>query len=565
LGLRDEEGDVNRTLFAAIFGALALLIVADISVAYYHIGSVPALGTLSRINNFRAVFTAVTPEGRASGIRPGDVRDLRGLDLVTRYRVLAAEGEAGGIYTVPLERDGRAFDAHVVLQPQGYAILDVFDVAIRLLLVTAGIMLLARGVGIDSFWAGFFVCSLAAAEGFGYRHWGAPILGLTLTTITFAVFYFGLYAGQLFFALALLPRSVPSWLRWSLIPSGWVALIALLAMTAVNFAGVFAWFPLPYVPDTLYFPTQMILITVALVAFAVAAYYTDGRRARAIRWIFWAMLVSQIGPWINFAYSMLGQPLPLHGLTNVSFLALAIVLPYAVLSQRLLTVNFVVSRALVYTLVLTTIVGTFIVLEKIIENAAIGRLPSQAFELIVAVGLGLSFKWIEGWAERIVERVLYRGKMRAEQELNALVEDFPHARDVTGLATRVAREVCRQMEAPFAVVYRESELTYSPIATAGGTEPLPVDADDPVFLRLRSKHTVLHTDDFSTALPRHSAVFPLVVFGAVTGALVVQSRESSEAYDPDELETLKRVAHELAIALLWVERLPASPRAVPAV
>jgi GAF domain len=204
-------------------------------------------------------------------------------------------------------------------------------------------------------------------------------------------------------------------------------------------------------------------------------------------------------------------------------------------------------------------------LEKAIESAALGRIQSQAFELLVPLGLGLSIKWIERWAERIVERILYRNKMRAEHELNALVEDFPHARDVQGLSTRVAREICRQMNASFVCVYRESGLTYSPIAVSGNGESLPVDADDPVFMRLRSKHAVLHTDDFATTLPRHSSVFPLVVFGAVTGALVVQSRELGEAYDPDELDTLKRVAHELAIALLWVERAASPPRAVPAV
>lgn len=553
---------VNRTLFAIIFGALSLLIIADVSAGYYHMGVAPSLGMLTRLDNSRRAFTTVTPQGRAAGIHAGDVLDFRNMDPVTRYRFASRSGEAGAMYLLPLERNGRIIQARITLMPRVTTWLDILDVVMRVLLAAAGILLIARGVERDSFWAGLFVCSLAVASGFGYRFWGGADVNLALRIVVLVVYSFGMWAARLLFPFALLPKTVPPWLRWSIVSSGCVALLAMLAMTITDFAFYFGG--LRATLGNFYFVAEWAVDIIAVVALGVAAVYAEARKARAIRWIFAAMLVSEIGPWINFVYSLNGQPLPLDGLLNVTFIALAIVLPYAVLSQRLLAVNFVVSKALVYTLVLTVIVGVFILLEKTIENAALGRFQSEVFELIVPLGLGLSVKWIEGWAERIVERVLYRNKLRAEQELSALVEDFPHARDVQGLSLRVAREICRQMDAPLTCVYRESGSTYSPIATAGNAESLPVDADDPVFMRLRSKHAVLQTDDFATALPRHSAVFPLVVFGAVTGAVVVQNREFGEAYDPDELETLKRVAHELAIALLWVERARVPDTAVPA-
>jgi hypothetical protein len=170
--------------------------------------------------------------------------------------------------------------------------------------------------------------------------------------------------------------------------------------------------------------------------------------------------------------------------------------------------------------------------------------------------LGFSIKWIEASVERLVEQVLYRDKMRATVELGALVDDFPHARNVGALSGRVAHEIHRLMRSPFVCIYRETESTYSPEAQAGRGEAFPVDADDPVFMRLRSKSVPVHTDDFASVLPRHGAVFPLVVFGTVTGALFAQYRDSGERFDPDELETLRRLSHELAIALLWIERAP---------
>jgi GAF domain-containing protein len=74
------------------------------------------------------------------------------------------------------------------------------------------------------------------------------------------------------------------------------------------------------------------------------------------------------------------------------------------------------------------------------------------------------------------------------------------------------------------------------------------------FSCARSKHAALRNDDLGGALPGHGAVFPLVVFGGLTGALYAAYRESGEQFDPDELKTLERLAHELAIALLWIER-----------
>jgi len=554
---------MKRTLFAIVFGALSFLIIADIAAGYYHLGGAPVLGTRVRVDSSRSVFTAVTAAGTAAGIHAGDILDLRRIDPATRlYLTTGMLGEAGTVYVLPLERDGRIVTARIPFQPQGRLTLDVLDVVMRVLLATAGLLLIARGVERDSFWAGLFAIGLAVFEGFGERYWGAPAVAASVKLFVLTVYTFASFGGRLLFAFALLPKTVPRWLRGGLIATGSAAFVMLCVATVMLIVAVLSGTAVSAAQHSLHYASEWTIDVISIAALGVSALYVDGQRGRAIGWMFGAMLVSQIGPFINFAYSISDKPLPFDGLLNVTFIALAIVLPYAVLSQRLLAVNFVVTRALVYTIVLTVVVGIFILLEKGIERAALGRIQSQAFELLVPLGLGLSMKWIERWAERIVERALYRRKLRAEHELSALVEDFPHARDVQGLSMRVAREICRQMDASFVCVYRESGLTYSPIAAAGNGESLPVDADDPVFMRLRSKHAVLHSDDFATALPRHSAVFPLVVFGAVTGALVVQSRAFGEAYDPDELDTLKRVAHELAIALLWVERAPASAAVV---
>ncbi|HEY1977419.1 MAG TPA: GAF domain-containing protein [Candidatus Baltobacteraceae bacterium] len=550
---------MNRTLGALLVGLITFLCIADIGAGYLDFGQLPNLGTLQRLDPSRSVYTTVTSAGAAAGIRPGDVADLRLVDVTSRYMVASlihASGPAMGAIDVPLLRNGAVIYAHERFERRAPILLDLLDMVMRILLAAAGVFLIARGTAKDSLYAGLFVCSLSVYEGFAVRYWGPPWVPVLMNVFEVTVVAFGVFGARILFAFELLPKLTPRLLRGGLAA---LCAAALIAFTVCSFGDrLGAIFGSTYFTTPQYWITQMLLGYSGVLVFAVAAFYARGRTAEAVRWIFAAMLFSQIGPTANWISGITGQPLLAGGALNITYLALAIVLPYAVLARGLVAVDFVFSRAVTYTLVLSVIVGVFIVAEQIVERAALGRVQSTVLELLVPLLLGFSIKWIEASVERLVEQVLYRDKLRAAAELGALVDDFPHARDVRALSGRVAHEIHRLMHAPFVCIYIETETTYTPAAQAGHGEAFPVNADDPVFMRLRSKHVPVHTDDFATALPRLAAVFPLVVFGTVTGAVFAQYRDSGERFDPDELETLTRLSHELAIALLWIERAPQS-------
>lgn len=541
---------MNRTLAAWLIGFVTFACIADICAGYLDFGRSPTFGTQQRLDASRRVYTSVTASGRAAGIRAGDIVDLRIMDVLTRENH-DSTGPAGATIRVPLLRDGAIVYAHERYEPRPPGILDLLDAIMRVLLAAAGVFLIARGKAKDSLYAGFFVCSLAIYEGFAVRYWGPPWVSVAMEIFDVVVLTAGIFGARILFALELLPKSAPSLRR---------ALAALCAVTFTAFMicsigeRLAVLFGAQLLTPQQYFISQMAVGYSSVIVFAFAAAYAQGRNAAAVRWIFAAMLISQIGPTCNWISAITGHPYLAGGALNISYLTLAIVLPYAVLARGLVAVDFVFSRAVIYTIVLSVIVGIFILAEQIVERAALGRIQSAVFELLVPLILGFSIKWIEAAVERFVERILYRDKMRASAEIAALIEDFPHARDVRALSNRVAHEVHRLMRSPFVCIYSEAESTYTPAAQAGRGEAMPVDADDPVFMRLRSRQTCVRTDDFASALPRHGAVFPLVVFGSVTGAVFAQYRESGEQFDPDELETLTRLSHELAIALLWVER-----------
>ena len=543
---------MNRTLAAWLTAAITFICIADICAGYLDFGSLPNYGAQQRLNPSQRVYTTVTPAGTAAGIRVGDIQDLRLMDVVTRHTEgQHFSGPAGATLRIPLLRDGAVIYARERLERRAPSILDLLDSMMRILLAAAGVFLIARGKAKDSLYAGFFVCSLSIFEGFAVRFWGPPWVSVAMDVFELAILGVGTFGARLLFAFELLPRPAPV-MRRSLGALCVLTFGAFMTCAIGERLGVLFGAQLLTLPQ--YWISQMAVGYSSVLVFAFAAAYARGQNAAAVRWIFVAMLLSQIGPTINWSAGITGHPYPAGGALNISYLTLAIVLPYAVLARGLVAVDFVVSRAVIYTLVLSVIVGIFILAEQIVERAALGRIQSAVFELLVPLILGFSIKWIEASVERLVEQILYRDKMRASAEITALIEDFPHARDVRGLSVRVAHEVHRLMRSPFVCIYREAESTYTPTAQAGRGEAIPVNADDPVFMRLRSRQSCVRTDDFATALPRHGAVFPLVVFGTVTGAVFAQYRDSGEQFDPDELETLTRLSHELAIALLWVER-----------
>ncbi len=558
---------MNRAVLAVVVGLIVAVCVGDISAGYAGIGVAPNYGTRQWLDSERMILTQVNDAGRSAGLRTGDILDMRRLSIRDRMYIRLGYAHAGTVFDCTFLRGGAAFTVREVFAAQpNRGLQDGLDIFLRVLMVASGLLLIARGSDWGSLAAGFGLCAFAVYEGFGLFYPGPLWFALLLQPFNFLS---GLasYAGRFLLGIYLLPHDTPRWIRSgiSVLFGGLFAAYTFFALTRLTL--LFFGTTLLPIPWGFYSGTQVLVSVTVVALFAYVAASARGPQAGTMRVLFAALLISSIGGMINLTYAALGLPSPFDGAFNLAWLAVAFAFPYALLGKRLVAIDFVVSKAAIYAIVLAVVVGVFILAEQLIERAALSRMQSFAFELLVPLVLGFSIKWIEKLAEHLVETVLYRDKLRAERELDALIDDFPHARDVRILAGRVASEIHRNMRAPFVVVYREAGGSYTPVASAGHGQALPVSADDPVFIRLRSKRQPVYAEDFATALPRNGAVFPLVVFGTVTGAMYCHFRESGERFDPDEVQTLSKVCHELAIALLWVERdsapAPALGQAAP--
>ena len=552
---------MNRLVGAAVIGAIVAFYIAVIGAGYAHFGALPPTGTFRPVSSARTLVESVTPAGSALGLRAGDVIDRTRLDLATRQLTYALPrylvGIAGTRYSFDVLRGTGTARVSFVLPPAPNRVLrDSVDIALRIIMLLTGLLLIARGRDRLSLYAGLWFAAFAVSQGYSHTFAAIGPAGVLILTALAPIASVASHGFRVIFAYELLPRAVPRTARVGFLAT-LAFLLALLAFTAIYSAVTRSapWQITSFAITPIGQGVQLALQLLTLVVTGVAASVASADRARSIRIIFWSLLLGMAGAATNSIYILAGANVPLDGALNLAYLIPAVAVPYVLFSRRLAAIDFYVSRAAIYAIVLSVVVAVFVLLESLIERLALGRTESIILQLVVPLALGLSLKRIEHGVEGFVERVLYREKLDAAEQLDALIDDFPHMHGTDVLMRRVVEDVHDLMRCPSAVLYRLEDGNYLPVAESDAASlHAPIALDDAAFVRLRSAHRSIDSTQFRTALPGDGVLVPLIVFGSITGALYCRYRESREHYDPDEIAMLSRLAHELAVAIVWMER-----------
>lgn len=586
-----------RTWVRALNGLIALALAAFLLGSYWPIVKTfdlhrADLGVKGEWTGDHArLITAVRPGGAAdsAGIKPGDVLEFdpnRSDDwILASYREMP-EGFTG---TLPVRfADGRR--AIVTLAPERVAYLPATTDRVALI-VRMCTMTLLMLVYFALLWThpsvmawSLFLGGFSAAP---FRVWVS--------------YYFAFAAG-----------GGLDW--WSYLASTWALVVALLpfgmsfphdtveglsrwqrALGLALLLGVIAYLttllhPEPFMvhPDERFAAQGYAVISAVSILLVTGALLRTYRRSspqdRArLKWAVLGFVISLLAFNASFVFTVFRSVpegglsgsafTPHHWIGSVASVGFVCSLGYAVLRQRVVDVQFVVSRSVVYGIV-TTVVLVFIavlhwLLGRMIEHSRL----AFGLEGLAAVGLGLVLHRASHGINSTVDRVLFRKHHAAEERLRQVTTALPFATTEQGIAQAIIVEPAQNLElASAALFYRESSEGALQRVLSVGWEDAHASSIDPESLLVRylqAEHAALRLDDEQQWLPPGMPegvaypvlAVPIVSQHALTAVVLYGSHVNGTLPDPDEVvlvEALARAAatshQQVRIATLTRER-----------
>jgi hypothetical protein len=273
-----------------------------------------------------------------------------------------------------------------------------------------------------------------------------------------------------------------------------------------------------------------------------------------------------LGTLISFVayaiYYVPGVPFAAGQIIGFAVVLMPICIAYAVFRLRVLDVNFVLNRALVYGILSLGVIAFVSILDWFFSRVvAIGRL-AVGFELLATIAVGFLLDRINRGVERFVETLFFRGRRRAEQHLRRAAAALPYATDEEAIVDGLVQIPADAMELAACALYRRSEdgARFEGVATARQTTIAPpgFNANDLLVRMLRSEETVIWLDDLRSHLdPENAGIYALAVPVAVRHELIsftlYGAHTNGAQLDPDEVALLEELAREAARAYDHVE------------
>jgi hypothetical protein len=524
-------------------------------------------------------ITAVQAGGPAdrAGLKPGDILQFessRETDWVLAGYRHMPEGFRGSL---PVQHaDGSA--SRVTLVPERVAYLPTLNDRLALLARLAGTTLGAL-IGVFMVWMrpGLMTWSLALMylAGFPVRPFADYYLGFEARPGVNLLYFLppmtqAWGVGLLSFALTFPRNSMTRWPWWGraallVLALGWVTFMIGRQHIRVFDGPV-------YDPATtqVWLVVDVLVVLAAIMVFAQTYRRSDGVTRARLRWALLGLGVAMVNlaAWLTFwsapfmtADTNVGSQLtPGHWLFAVSAGVLfPVSFGYAVLRERVVDVQFAVSRTLVFGIVSTLVVVFLAVLHwllgRMIEHAGL----AFGLEGLAAVGLGLVLHRASHRINLLVDRVLFQKHHQAEERLRRVTAALPFAADERNIAEALVTEPVRYLElASAALFYRESpEGPLRRVLAHGWAEShaTSLEADALLVRYLQAEHAPLRLDDpqlLPTGLPEGAALpvlaIPIVNQHALSAVVLYGSHANHTLVDPDEVELLQALTKAAAAA-----------------
>ena len=550
-----------RALVVFFFAALVLAYcLPDIRRLWQPSGT---LGYVTDVDNVVTSVDTQSPADRA-GVKVGDTIDVSATEPHIRYLVTGDEGTA-----LPDQRVVVAVRSGVTERPVAMvSVQEPMDLTKQVLILLREFgMLLFVGIGgalvllrpSTATWA-FYVFSLGvhgAPDSVLYETLPAP-WGLVCSVLENLMYHAGIVGVAVFAVLFLHARS-DGWRRWAYRSSPWVLLVSCGLGLYVALANYWYGWPAQRAQSALLL-LQGATVLLAMYALIDTYVHSQGLDKQRIRWVVLGFGIALAGATANqIIYPQFNPPYWVHGSLQLAAIFVPLAVGYAVIKHRVIDVSFVVSRALVYAVLTTLLVGMFSIIDSFFTDyLRLQRLGTIA-EVGAVVGFGIWFNGLHKRVDGFIDATFFRQRHRAEVQLANNAAALPFVTTAKAVAQSLVSEPVRTLSLASAALFRRGEDgVYAREESEGwaGDDVRRLDDDDDRFLALvRARNGPLsmydhpwRTEGVPSGAAQPALVLPIIIRRELAAIVFYGSHLHGEALDPDEVRAIAGLATGAAAA-----------------
>lgn len=232
---------------------------------------------------------------------------------------------------------------------------------------------------------------------------------------------------------------------------------------------------------------------------------------------------------------------------------------YAIVRHKLFDIRVVVARSVTYGLSIFTIgaaygLMAFTILDKFVFGTKAGTsISQQTLNSLLAVGLAFTFQPIRRFYQRITDKIFFHDMYDTQLLINSVGKILSSEIELESLTTKVVHEIKKQMRISHADIIVLEDKQEQIFFDAGHLESkVALHRRDLVKLG----NSIVVADDLAggerkdmMASFQRSVASPLRANKELIGYLFLGDKLSGDAYSSSDIEVIKIIVNELAVAV----------------
>ncbi|HUK56932.1 MAG TPA: ATP-binding protein [Nitrospiria bacterium] len=255
---------------------------------------------------------------------------------------------------------------------------------------------------------------------------------------------------------------------------------------------------------------------------------------------------------------------------------------YAIIKHRLMDIRLILSRTIVYSLLLVSTLVLYTMLILLAQRFFQDKTGYMTSLVIGSLLIALGFEPLKKSFQRTTEKIFFRGELDPQRLLGELSETFSMVKDLDSLLKSITQQLCEAFRTDHAILAVMTDSEELSVATngEGAVEAIPFlknhpliqyyASDSPVhYLKMPTKREVLLQEElietthmivsidegtranlFSAMKDLHIAIaVPIFTKDQLCGLILLGHKRSGNSFFPADLKLLEIIARQAGVSI----------------